>query len=1028
MAINDCALTIAGAMAANCVDPVLHQCQYLFRYRSNVLTLRDEMKKLELKKADVQQLVDAAINNGKSIKPNVIDWLRQVDDLKKEADAIFRHMENVKMNCLNVRLPNLKSHYLLGRDADKRKNAAQKLLSEGQFDEVGYTAPLEKMSFSESTLLLEEGLPTLMSTKKEVMRVLEQDKTNLIVICGMAGVGKTTLVNQIADQVKYGKLFYKVAMLTMSKNPSMRNAQNRLAEQLRVQIPAHIDGARFGQTIYNRLSGRVLVILDEIWKEVDFKSLGIPVSEKIKVIVTSQSPCVCRNMGAKIVGVNALPEEEACYLFKAVAGISDDSVLSDVAKQFAEECKGIPLALVVVARGLRTNCKTLKSWELALGQLQKYTFRELEGEKDLVYSIVEWSYDNLESVEAKSLLLLCSLFPEDYSIPVECLVRYGKGLELFNERDTLGDVRCRVDVLVNDLRSYHLLLDDSEREDHVKLHDVMRETCLKIASKGEHVFLVGNATEEERHQLPDSFGPYTAISLTLEGSIRLFPFGEECPRLKLLRLVFQSGKVNLSKDAFEGMEDLRVMELNNSHTEFSLSWPGQMLTSLRTLCLDYCVLDTGTSSMLGYMMQLEMLSFFKSRLQGDQFPVEIARLSNLKSLDLRVERSQQPLLHGILSSLKKLEELYMGSPHHLRLGRDKEEERGCLEEIASLSCLECLQIHVYDLNLLFQLLHQLPIQRLLRFHIVGADHKINRRDLTREYQFRNSFELIYYRYHKRRFVFKQALDPIVSSIVKRAENLTFEGVPCLRNLVSDLDEDGFVNLRRLKLDHEVHQCLIESTTNLVARQVFENLVFMELDHVNLEEICRGNLPPRCFSQLREMKLKYTNIKHLWKGPIEPPSLCSLRIVELRYCHRIVTLFSQSTLKCLVKLQKLVVHQCTNLESIVMREESVNEEVLELPLLETLVMQESGLLCFDSKRETARAFLNQVSLPRLEGLQIKTYRHRPKELVGDGMHSGYLENLKYLQITDSCIGCIAKADGNSKFFPNWSHWNYNNPQD
>ncbi|XP_027156655.1 disease resistance protein At4g27190-like [Coffea eugenioides] len=888
MAINDCALTIAGAMAENCVDPVLHQCQYLFRYRSNVLTLRDEIKKLELKKDEVQQLVDAAINNGKSIKPNVIDWLKQVDDLKKEADAIFRHMENVKMNCLNVRLPNLKSHYLLGRDADKRKNAAQKLLSEGQFDEVGYTAPLEKMSFSESTLLLEEGLATLMSTKKEVMRVLEQDKTNLIVICGMAGVGKTTLVNQIADQVKYGKLFYKVAMLTMSKNPSMRNAQNQLAEQLGVQIPAHIDGARFGQTIYNKLSGRVLVILDEIWKEVDFKSLGIPVSEKIKVIVTSQSPCVCRNMGAKIVGVNALPEEEACYLFKAVAGISDDSVLSDVAKQFAEECK------------------------------------------------------------------------EDYSIPVECLVRYGKGLDLFNERDTLGDVRSRVDVLVNDLRNYHLLLDDSEREDHVKLHDVVRETCLKIASKGEHVFLVGNAREEERHQLPDSFGPYTAISLTLEGSIRLFPFGEECPRLKLLRLVFQSGKVNLSKDAFEGMEDLRVMELNNSHAEFSLSWPGQMLTSLRTLCLDYCVLDTGTSSMLGYMMQLEMLSFFKSRLQDDQFPVEIARLSNLKSLDLRVERSQQPLPHGVLSSLKKLEELYMGSPHHLRLGRDKEEERGCLEEIASLSCLECLQIHVYDLNLLFQLLHQLPIQRLLRFHIVGADHKINRRDLTREYQFRNSFELIYYRYHKRRFVFKQALDPIVSSIVKRAENLTFEGVPCLRNLVSDLDEDGFVNLRRLKLDHEVHQCLIESTTNLVARQVFENLVFMELDHVNLEEICRGNLPPRCFSQLREMKLKYTNIKHLWKGPIEPPSLCSLRIVELRYCHRIVTLFSQSTLKCLVKLQKLVVHQCTNLESIVMREESVNEEVLELPLLETLVMQESGLLCFDSKRETARAFLNQWS--------------------------------------------------------------------
>ncbi|CDP20103.1 unnamed protein product [Coffea canephora] len=544
-------------------------------------------------------------------------------------------------------------------------------------------------------------------------------------------------------------------------------------------------------------SGRVLVILDEIWKEVDFKSLGIPVSEKIKVIVTSQSPCVCRNVGAKIVGVNALPEEEACYLFKAVAGISDDSVLSDVAKQFAEECKGIPLALVVVARGLRTNCKTLKSWELALGQLQKYTLREFEGEKDLVYSIVKWSYGNLESVEAKSLLLLCSLFPEDYSIPVEFLVRYGKGLELFNERDTLGDVRCRVDVLVNDLRSYQLLLDDSEREDHVKLHDVVGETCLKIASKGEHVFLVGNAEEEERHQLPDSFCPCTAISLTLEGSIRLFPFGEECPRLKLLRLVFQSGKVNLSKDAFVG----RVKQFT------------------------------------------QRIFAIVARPNVNEF---------------------SDIVPGLL------------------------------------------------------------------FHIVGANYEISRRDLSREYQFRKSFEL-HFRPYRRGF--EQALDPIVSSIVKRAENLTFEGMPCLRNLVSDLDEDGFINLRRLKLKGEVHQCLIESTTNLVARQLFENLVFMELKDVNLEEICHGNLPPRCFGQLQEMKLEH--------------------------CHRIVTLFSQSTLKCLVKLQKLVVHRCRNLESIVMREEGVNEEVLELPLLKTIVMQELGLLCFDSKRETARAFLNQV---------------------------------------------------------------------
>ncbi|XP_027155331.1 disease resistance protein RPS2-like [Coffea eugenioides] len=966
MAIQDIALSIVGKIVEKCVDPILRQFQYLIFYKSNVQTLSDDIKILELKEVEVQQLVRQAKDNAEEIKPTVVDWLKRVEDVKKDAHTISEAMETAKVNCLNiVRLPNLKSCYLLGRRAAKRKSALEKLLGEGNFDKVGSIAPLGKMRFSESTLSLEEGLVSRMSTKKEVMEALKQEKTSLMAICGMGGIGKTTLVKQIADQVKFEKLFDEVAIAIVSQSPDMRNVQDQLAEQLGLKITEQTDIAR-AKRLYTRLTNsdeRILVVLDDIWKELDLKSLGIPVKgecKSLKVILTSRFSDVCGGMGAEIFEVKVLPIEEAWHLFKEVAEISDDFALSGVAKQVAEECKGLPLAIVIVAKALKSN-HAPESRDRALRQLKEYTIRELEGDEDLVFSRIKFSYDYLKSAEAKSLLLLCSLFPEDYSIPIECLVRYGKGLELFPDRRRLVDVRDKVDTLIGHLKSSYLLLNDAEKEDSVKLHDVVRDVCLSIASKDEHEFLVSNSGVGEKNS-------YTAISLISQDSNHdLLPFCKEYPRLRLLRLVFRFGKLNLPRDSFVGMEALRVMELNNSPIEFPLSWPGQMLRSLRTLCLDYCVLGTGMSSMLGHMTQLETLSLFKSRIQDDQFPAEI--------------------------------------------GRDKEEEIGCLKEISSISNLACLQIAFYDLSVLHLCLQEFDTQRLSRFNIAVANHERALTMHSETYQFRKSFEL-YLSDHGDEGL-KQLFDPNVTSIVKRTENLTLD-LPissCLRNLVPDLGEDGFINLKRLRLRRGQHECLVDSTGNLVARHVFENLVSMDLRDLELKEICKGFLPPGCFGQLQEVGIySISALECLWKGPVESPSLCNLRSIKVEVCDQITTLFSQSALKCLVKLQKIDVVACRNLEKIVLREESLTDEVLELPELKALTLRFTKFIGFGSEDDKAVAFFDQVSLPCLEVLEIAYPGGGPKQLIGGKMPSGSLDNLKYLELEEcNSIRCIAKVD-------------------
>ncbi|MBA0865096.1 hypothetical protein Goshw_008946 [Gossypium schwendimanii] len=56
----------------------------------------------------------------------------------------------------------------------------------------------------------------------------------------------------------------------------------------------------------------------------------------------------------KEIQLGILSKDEAWVLFRGKAGLDDDSsTLNDVAKEVAAQCKGLPLAIVVVAKALK---------------------------------------------------------------------------------------------------------------------------------------------------------------------------------------------------------------------------------------------------------------------------------------------------------------------------------------------------------------------------------------------------------------------------------------------------------------------------------------------------------------------------------------------------------------------------------------------------------------------------------------------------------------------------------------------------
>ncbi|KAK0590114.1 hypothetical protein LWI29_022871 [Acer saccharum] len=167
----------------------------------------------------------------------------------------------------------------------------------------------------------------------------------------------------------------------------------------------------------------------------------------------------------KIFTVETLSEEESWDMFRKLAGeVVENGEINLIAREVAAYCGGLPLAIETVARALK-NKNDRHVWNDAARQLKMSIPRENMRISEKVFATLEPSYNDLES-EAKSVFLLCCLFPRDFNIPIELLVRYGMGLGLFKPVYTVEAARDRAHTVVSGLVSSFLLSivdDDTEK-------------------------------------------------------------------------------------------------------------------------------------------------------------------------------------------------------------------------------------------------------------------------------------------------------------------------------------------------------------------------------------------------------------------------------------------------------------------------------------------------------------------------------------------------------------------------------------
>ncbi|XP_073026573.1 disease resistance protein RPP8-like isoform X2 [Primulina eburnea] len=534
------------------------------------------------------------------------------------------------------------------------------------------------------------------------MKDIDDRSSQVISICGMGGLGKTTLARKIFQHKDILLCFEARAWVCITQK---LQAKAILQEILRQLLPGENNEGQTIESMVTKLFNvqkekKCLVVLDDIW-EIDHWNIlkkAFPIEEsKSKILLTTRNQRVAD--AGFVHKLDLLTEDESWDLLQKIALPIHQS--EAIGRELVGKCGCLPLAVSAIG-GILRGQQNPGDWNKVLKNMDLHLKhgKGVDANDKRVEQVLSLSYNVLPHY-LKLCFLYLGCFPEDEDIEVQdvYLIWMAEGMISSDDKgrnETLRDVAERY---LNELASkYMVQVKMSTRGfKSCRLHDLMRDLCL---SKG-----------KEEKFFEDSQGKIRRLAIDLDDDDACSIAQFKNANLRSLLL--------LSKSSFDchDITDIWKNLLSNA-----------LLRYLKVLVLDNCTFeDKKLPHAVRKLVMLKHLSIRRSIVV--EVPEFVGKLPCLQSLDLRTRIDIT--LPSSIEKMGRLRHLFV----NLEVTKTNDGGRLRLDGLTELETFIGFNSKVFDTN------HLLKLTNLQCFGgcvtdieslSVVVDHIINLKDQLRD--------------------------------------------------------------------------------------------------------------------------------------------------------------------------------------------------------------------------------------------------------------------------------------------------------
>lgn len=273
--------------------------------------LRDKVEQLRSKKRCIEMRLKLEESAYKKRTNKVTEWLYKADSVAAEVAKVIAAAERDLAGRQNVCCCpwNSTSSSIVGLSVYDKLEAVNQILTEHDFDVL-----VERMPRHHVDVIPVATTVDFESDLEDVWRCIEDENLQIIGIFGVPGVGKTTLLEKIKDDLEKRRLDTPaVIWISASKETNMDAIQDYIVKQSKVfrkkwkNANNAADGTR-----------KFILLLDDLWERLDLSKIVVPHlnGSEYKVVFTTRSEAVCDDMADDVkLKLDCLPDDEAHKLF-----------------------------------------------------------------------------------------------------------------------------------------------------------------------------------------------------------------------------------------------------------------------------------------------------------------------------------------------------------------------------------------------------------------------------------------------------------------------------------------------------------------------------------------------------------------------------------------------------------------------------------------------------------------------------------------------------------------------------------------